>query len=74
MTAYPMFDLMNKTFDLLSGSGERGCGVCHGSGWAIQFKLPCSHCGGTGKAQPALCAVCGQSPCACGTAHMGEVE
>ena len=22
----------------------------------------------------ALCAVCGQSPCACGTGHMGEVE
>ena len=21
-----------------------------------------------------LCAVCGQSPCACGTGHMGEVE
>ena len=21
-----------------------------------------------------LCAVCGHDPCACGTAHMGEVE
>ena len=34
----------------------------------------CSTKNDKGECAEYLCAVCGLSPCACGTGHMGEVE